>query len=150
MPSLNEYFGWYYSGGLAAVTPFSAHHARRVMLDHVDRIRVDHPGTKPFVISETGAGAKYGMHADEGDLAVFTEEYQALVYRKQVEFFENQKGLAGVSPWILKDFRAPLRMYQGVQDYRNLKGLVSDEGERKLAFDVLRDWYEGRAGAEAL
>ncbi len=150
VPALNEYFGWYYSGGMAAVTPFSSHHARRVMIDHIDRIRVGHPGSKPFVISETGAGAKAGMHADEADLAVFSEEYQALVYRKQVEFFENQAGLAGVSPWILKDFRAPLRMYQGVQDYRNLKGLVSDEGERKLAFDVLRDWYEGRAAAEAL
>jgi len=150
VPALNEYFGWYYSGGLAAVTPFSSHYARRVMLDHIGRIRVEHPGGKPFVISETGAGAKHGMRVPEAELAVFSEEYQALVYRKQVEFFRNQSGLAGVSPWILKDFRSPLRMYQGVQDYRNLKGLVSDAGERKLAFGVLRDYYAERAASDAL
>ena len=71
------------------------------------------------------------------------------MYRKQVELFRGQKGLAGVSPWILKDFRSPLRMYQGVQDYRNLKGLVSDEGERKLAFEVLREYYLERAAERA-
>jgi len=150
VPALNEYFGWYYSGGLAAVTPFTSFHARRVMLDHIDRIRIAHPGGKPFVISETGAGAKRGLHVPEERLAVFSEEYQALVYRKQTEFFERQSGLAGVSPWILKDFRSPLRMYQGVQDYWNLKGLVSDDGEKKLAFHVLREWYETRAAGDAL
>jgi len=31
--------------------------------------------------------------------------------------------------WVLKDFRAPLRLYQGVQDYWNHKGLVSEFGE---------------------
>ena len=53
----------------------------------------------------------------------------------------DQDGLAGVSPWILKDFRSPLRLYQGVQDYWNLKGLVADDGTRKAAFFVLEQWY---------
>ena len=52
-----------------------------------------------------------------------------------------QPDLAGMSPWVLKDFRAPLRMYQGVQDYWNRKGLIADNGERKLAFDVMRNYY---------
>ena len=50
-----------------------------------------------------------------------------------------------MSPWILKDFRSPLRLYQGVQDYWNLKGLVAKDGTRKEAFFVLRDWYEALA-----
>jgi beta-glucuronidase len=29
----------------------------------------------------------------------------------------------------------------GTQDGWNRKGLVSDRGRRKLAFDVLREWY---------
>jgi beta-glucuronidase len=29
-----------------------------------------------------------------------------------------------------------------VQDYYNRKGLVSDKGEKKLAFYVLKKWYE--------
>ena len=46
-----------------------------------------------------------------------------------------------MTPWILKDFRTPLRVLPDVQDGYNRKGLVSEEGERKLAFGVLADWY---------
>jgi beta-glucuronidase len=56
--------------------------------------------------------------------------------------------LAGMSPWILKDFRSPRRQLPGVQDGWNRKGLVSETGERKLAFDVLAQWYRSKA-AEA-
>ena len=50
--------------------------------------------------------------------------------------------LRGMSPWILADFRSPRRPLPGVQDWWNRKGLVSDRGERKLAFDVLRQFYD--------
>lgn len=141
VPSLNEYFGWYYSGALGLIGPWSSHHARRIMLDNIHRIRIERRTPKPFILSELGAGARAGMHAPEEELAVFTEEYQALVYRKQIEMIRRQEGLVGLSPWILKDFRSPLRLYQGVQDYWNLKGLVDDEGRKKKAFAVLRDYY---------
>jgi beta-glucuronidase len=141
VPSLNEYFGWYYSGALGSAGPWSSHYARRVMIDNIPRITIERQTTKPFVLSELGAGALAGMHAPEEDLAVYTEEYQALVYRQQIEMFRGQEGLVGISPWILKDFRSPMRLYQGVQDYWNRKGLVSDEGQKKAAFGVLRDYY---------
>ena len=51
-------------------------------------------------------------------------------------------GLAGTTPWILKDFRSPRRVLPGVQDYYNRKGIFSDKGEKKLAFEVLKSWYE--------
>jgi len=141
VPSLNEYFGWYYSGALGLVGPWSSHYARSVMLDNIHRITIQRQTTKPFILSELGAGALAGMHAPEEELAVYTEEYQALVYRKQIEMIRRQEGLVGLSPWILKDFRSPMRLYQGVQDYWNRKGLVSDEGQKKAAFGVLRDYY---------
>ncbi|MFQ5697208.1 MAG: hypothetical protein ACE5IL_02860, partial [Myxococcota bacterium] len=50
--------------------------------------------------------------------------------------------LRGLSPWILQDFRSPKRLLPGIQDYWNRKGLIGDRGQRKLAFDVLRAWYE--------
>ncbi len=139
---LNQYFGWYYSGALGLLGPFSSHWARQVMLDNMHRIRIvsDHPG--PILVSEMGAGAKRGMRAPEEDLVIFSEEYQALVYRRQIEMLNAQASLVGVAPWILKDFRAPGRLYQGVQDYWNRKGLLSDDGREKLAFEVLRAWYE--------
>jgi beta-glucuronidase len=61
----------------------------------------------------------------------------------------RQPAVVGISPWILKDFRSPLRLYQGVQDYWNRKGLVSETGERKLAFGVLQDWYASRADRDS-
>lgn len=145
--AVNEYFGWYYSGAIGLLGPFSSHRTRSVMLENMHRIRFEVRGGKPLLISELGAGAKAGMHANEAELAVFSEEYQALVYRRQLEMLANQPALAGMSPWILKDFRAPLRLYPGVQDYWNRKGLVSDDGTRKQAFDVLREHYEQRVHA---
>lgn len=142
VPAVNQYFGWYYSGALAAMTPLSSERARRVMLDNMDRIVFETRLSKPLVISELGAGAKYGLHAAEGEMRMFSEEYQATVYERQLSMLSDQKTVRGISPWILKDFRAPLRMYQGVQDYWNRKGLVSPTGERKLAFHVLRKHYE--------
>ena len=53
----------------------------------------------------------------------------------------SQEDCVGLSPWILKDFRTPLRVLPDVQDSYNRKGLVSEEGERKLAFEVLQDYY---------
>jgi beta-glucuronidase len=141
VPALNEYFGWYYSGALGMLTPFSSHYVRSVMLDNLDRIRIEIPVRKPLVLSEFGAGALKGWRAPESELVVFSEDYQALVYRRQIAFARRQSQLRGMSPWILKDFRSPLRLYQGVQDYWNRKGLVSDQGRRKLAFGVLRSFY---------
>ena len=47
---------------------------------------------------------------------------------------------AGLSPWILKDFCAPVRVFPGIQDGDNRKGLLSEEGEWRPAFDVLRNY----------
>ena len=51
-------------------------------------------------------------------------------------------GLAGTSPWILKDFRSPRRLLSGIQDFYNMKGLISDKGEKKKAFYIVQKWYE--------
>lgn len=52
--------------------------------------------------------------------------------------------LAGTTPWILKDFRAPFRVLAGIQDGFNRKGVIDPEGRRKLAFDVVREWNRSR------
>jgi beta-glucuronidase len=58
------------------------------------------------------------------------------------------EGLAGTTPWVLKDFRSPRRVLDGIQDYYNMKGLFSDKGEKKKAFYILREWYEGKTPAK--
>jgi len=139
--AINQYFGWYYSGFLALGANIPALKARQTMLDNIHKIRFHIPGDKPFVFSEMGAGAKKGTPGKEEDYVIYSEEYQALVYKKQIEMVKEQKGLVGMSPWILKDFRSAMRLYQGVQDYWNLKGLITDNGERKKAFFELQKFY---------
>jgi len=139
--ALNEYFGWYYTSVVAGMTPMEATRVRRAVLENLPRIRFALPREMPLVVSELGAGARHGVHAPESELAVFSEELQALVYRRQIEMLRQQPSLRGVSPWVLMDFRSALRLLPGVQDHWNRKGLVSPQGERKQAFDVLRGWY---------
>ena len=120
--AINQYLGWYYGD-------------RETLPD----IRFTTAFGKPIVFSELGADARAGRHGDDNE--IWTEEFQAAVYRAQIAMIEAQTECAGLSPWILKDFRTPLRVLPGVQDGFNRKGLVSDEGVRKLAFDVLADFY---------
>ena len=66
----------------------------------------------------------------------------SVIYKENTAMLDKIDGLAGTTPWILKDFRSPRRVLPGVQDYYNRKGLLSDKGEKKLAFYVLKKWYE--------
>ena len=40
----------------------------------------------------------------------------------------------------MTDFRSPVRMHPLQSDY-NRKGLLSERGERKLAWQVIHDYY---------
>ena len=95
---------------------------------------------KPIIISELGAGALQGNHGSEQQR--FTEENQALVYENNLVMLEHIEALRGVTPWILKDFRSPRRPLPGIQDFWNRKGLLSENGVRKKAWYLVKDWYE--------
>ncbi len=123
--SFNQYHGWY--GGVPEDFP---------SLEW--EINYD----KPVIVSEWGGGALYGFHADSA--TVWSEEYQARIYRNTLEGLENIPGLAGTTPWILTDFRSPRRPLAMVQDYWNIKGIISRGGHKKLAFWVLKDYYAQR------
>ncbi len=119
---INQYFGWYYG-------------SRESIAD----ARYTSKFTKPIVFSEMGGGAKFGHHGS--DEQIWTEEFQQAIYEQQIEMVKNQTECGGLSPWILKDFRTPMRTLPGIQDGYNRKGLVSEEGERKLAFGTLQSFY---------
>ena len=119
----NQYLGWYYT----KVTDIA--NARW----HSDK-------NKPLVMSEFGAGAPKGKRG--GPMDRWTEDYQVTVYEAQLWMMQDIGFLRGLSPWILKDFRTPKRPLAGVQDYFNRKGLISDKGERKLAWQTLYEFYQ--------
>jgi beta-glucuronidase len=120
---LNEYLGWY-----------GKEHPEDC--DHIQWIL---PNEKPLIVSEFGGGAPFGNHGDTDTR--WTEEYQANLYEHQLNMLKRIPSLAGISPWVLMDFHSPRRLLPGVQDYRNRKGLISDQGERKQAFYVLQRFY---------
>jgi beta-glucuronidase len=57
--------------------------------------------------------------------------------------------LRGKSPWVLMDFRSPNRPLAGIQDEFNRKGLISDQGQKKLAFFILQKAYMEKAVGKA-
>ncbi len=120
---VNEYIGWYSGAPEDAL--------RKVWTTEYD---------KPLIISEFGAAALYGYHGDKDTR--WTEEYQANVYKYQIEMLRKISFLRGISPWVLMDFRSPRRPLPYFQDFFNRKGLISNRGEKKEAFYVLKDFYE--------
>ena len=120
--SFNQYIGWYRD------------------VNDAPKMKWEIPYNKPVIISEFGGGAKYGYHGEKNQR--WTEEFQENLYIQNCAMLDKIEGLAGTTPWILKDFRSPRRVLPGVQDYYNRKGLFSDKGEKKKAFYILRDWYK--------
>jgi beta-glucuronidase len=47
-----------------------------------------------------------------------------------------------MTPWILADFRSPIRMHPVYQQGWNRKGLLSDKGLRKKAWYILYNYYQ--------
>jgi beta-glucuronidase len=140
----NEYFGWYYSSMFADSFGVDEGIVRKMMFELMPQIRFDNMFGKPMIISEFGAGAVAGRHSEEGH--IWSEEYQAKVYGAQVDMLKRSAAVQGISPWILKDFRSHLRELNGVHGTYNRKGLVSETGEKKMAFDVLKQFYHEQRG----
>jgi beta-glucuronidase len=116
---MNEYIGWYEQ------TPKDA-----------DSTTWHIAYQKPLIVSEFGGDAKAGLHGTANDR--WTEEYQASIFRHQLPMLAKIPQFRGLSPWILMDFRSPMRQLPGIQDGFNRKGLISDQGQKKLAFFVLQ------------
>ena len=105
------------------------------------------PAPKPLIFSEFGADAQAGYHDAVADPHKFSEEFQAEYYRQTLAMAAKVPSLAGLSPWLLKDFRSPRRQHPVFQQGWNRKGLISETGARKQAFYVLAEEYRRRAGS---
>lgn len=123
--AVNKYMGWYHPWPL---TP--AQSVWDVVAD------------KPLIISEFGGEALYGQSGNRDVVSSWSEDYQARLYEDNIRMFENIPNLAGVSPWILFDFRSPFRFHPTNQEGWNRKGLVSDRGQRKKAWYIMHDYYD--------
>lgn len=102
---------------------------------------------KPMVFSEFGADALAGF-SDPTLLRKFSEDFQEKYYEKTLAMAAKVPTLRGLSPWILKDFRAPRRQHPIYQQGWNRKGLISPTGRRKPAFFVLQGFYKDKAAGK--
>lgn len=123
LASFNEYAGWYWASNAE-------------MLDFRFDIKLD----KPVVVTEFGADALGGFHADADTR--WSEEYQDRLYQNQFRMLAGIPGLRGMTPWVLADFRSPRRQHPYYQDFWNRKGLISDDGKKKQAFWTLKKHYD--------
>jgi beta-glucuronidase len=124
--SFNEYIGWY--DGLP---------------EKCNKAVFDFKFQKPVIISEFGAGALQGLHGDKGER--WTEEFQEDLYVKTLNMLDKIPQLRGVTPWILADFRSPRRVLPDIQDGWNRKGLISETGNKKKAYYILKEFYKKKA-----
>ena len=121
--NFNQYVGWY--DGLP---------------EKCDSITWSIKYNKPVMISEFGGSALQGMHGDAQTR--FSEEYQEDLYARTLKMLSKIPQFRGVSPWILYDFRSPKRVLPNIQDGWNRKGVIGQNGTKKRAFYVLRDFYK--------
>lgn len=121
--SFNQYGGWYWE--LPQNLP-----------NYTFKIKYD----KPVIITEFGGSALSGFHADAETR--WSEEFQEAVYKYQLDMLRKLPALKGMTPWILVDFRSPRRQHPYFQDFWNRKGLLSETGEKKKAYYVLREFYD--------
>jgi beta-glucuronidase len=129
--AINTYNGWYSQDPLSEIPGFEWRS----------------PTTKPLIFSEFGADAQAGNYDTAADPHKYSEEFQAEYYRQTLAMAAKVPFLAGLSPWILKDFRSPRRQHPVFQQGWNRKGLISETGARKQAFYVLAEEYRRRAGS---
>ena len=125
--AINKYMGWYHPW---PVTP--------------DKAIWDVAKGQPLIISEFGGEALYGKTGDADVVSSWSEDYQATLYRKNLEMFKQIPNLRGTSPWVLFDFRSPFRFHPTNQEDWNRKGLVSDQGYRKKAWYLMKEYYDSK------
>ncbi len=127
LASFNEYGGWYWES----------------KPDELYKYTYKIKYNKPVFISEWGGGALAGFHGDKNTM--WSEELQENIYINQLKMLEGIDGLAGMSPWILVDFRSPRRQNPVYQDFWNRKGVISETGQKKKAYYVLQEYYRKKA-----
>jgi beta-glucuronidase len=122
---VNRYNGWYTESGRIA-------EGMRLLSADLDRIHARYG--KPLVLSEFGADALPGMHAEPPEM--FTEEYQAEMIASIVTLLREKPYVVGEHVWNLCDFKTGQAIHRvgGL----NFKGVFTRDRRPKQAARTLR------------
>jgi beta-glucuronidase len=122
--AFNRYRGWY-DPDIPGIT------------EEILAYRAKYP-EKAILVSEFGAGAVRGYHAESGER--WSEEYQARVIQENIECMLKSGQLSGCFIWCLADFGGliPNNIYE--RGY-NVKGLVDGYRMPKQAYWAVREIF---------
>jgi beta-glucuronidase len=125
---LNRYNGWYTQGGDIA-------EGIHRLSNDLDAIHQKY--AKPLILTEFGADAISGMHAQPPEM--FSEEYQAEIITRTIELLRQKPYVIGEHVWNMCDFKTS----QGVgrAGALNHKGVFTRDRRPKLAAHRLRELW---------
>lgn len=128
---LNRYNGWYVQTG--DLTEGLKH-----LSVELDAIYEKYP--RPLILSEFGADAVSGMHAQPPEM--FSEEYQAEMIIRTIQLIRQKPYVIGEHVWNMCDFKTA----QGVTRVGalNHKGVFTRDRRPKLAAHKLRELWGGK------
>ncbi|KAB8294453.1 glycoside hydrolase family 2 protein [Bifidobacterium avesanii] len=113
---------------------------RRTATDMVSETHAwsaEHGGEgKPFLVTETGAGAIYGFRDPGRD--IWSEEYQAYALREQLSQILAFEPCQGVFIWQFCDCKVSRDWFKMRPRSRNNKGIVDEYRRPKLAYDAVK------------
>lgn len=130
---INRYWGWYTNTGDIAA-------GAQVLNGELDRTYKKFG--KPMMVSEFGADAQAGMHADEPEM--FTEEFQRDLIKAYLEVAASKDFVTGMHVWNFADFKTGQSIIRfGGQ---NLKGVFTRDRKPKMAAHYLRSVWAKEDG----
>lgn len=127
---LNTYPGWYRHPGRLDI-------AESVLGETLDRVHGKHG--KPVILTEFGADAVPGSHADPP--AMWTEEYQAELIERLLRVAGQRSFVAGTHVWAFADFATAQADHR--PESVNFKGVFTRDRRPKLAASRLRQLWSG-------
>lgn len=96
---------------------------------------------KPMLISEVGAGAIYGCHAEPGSGEKWSEEYQAEALERQLAAVLGSADISGAYIWQFCDVRVSREWFASRPRSFNNKGVVDEYRRPKLAYAAVKKLY---------
>jgi beta-glucuronidase len=128
--ALNRFYGLYIWGG-------RMEEGNRMLTAELGLLHERFP--KPLILSEFGADAFSGHHAEPAE--IFSEEYQAEMLARYLEVLEGKPYVVGQYVWNLCDFKTGQGVFRlgGL----NYKGVFTRDRRPKLAAHRLRELWAG-------
>jgi beta-glucuronidase len=128
--SLNRYPGWYALPGEIEAGVVG-------LAEDLDALHERH--RKPIVLTEFGADALPGAHADPP--AMWSEEYQAALIGRVLDVLDERPFVAGAHVWVFADFATAQAEHR--PHATNFKGVFTRDRRPKLAAHALKKRWRG-------